>query len=140
MTDQSPAAEQMPLDAPEDAQEPAQATEGQVTTITQAEAAGQQDTSEDGLVPPGATAYAPGHTVPPEHQVLHLEAYLASQFPDEVHRTNYQVPETPVDTAIRLLSGLHAQVAVTNPQARCPEQYCNKPVGHRDAHGWVHFG
>jgi hypothetical protein len=133
--------DETPAQTEQQSQEETEVPESQVTTISPSEAAGQHDTSEDSLVPPGGMAYVPGQPAEaPEQQVERLDAYLTDQFPHEVGRTNYQVPETPVGTAIRLLDGMHAQVAMSDPTARCSEQFCNKPAQHRDAHGWIHFG
>lgn len=68
-----------------------------------------------------------------------LQGFLEEHFPDEVTRSNLQHPEGPVEVAIRLLTGLHAQKPPTQVE-RCPAEYCNKPVNHREAHGWVHYG
>src|SRR5262245_58076677 len=125
----------------ESPQQEAVAPQGNGVSISPIEVAGQQETAEDSLVPPGAEPHYPQQpSEAPEVQVGHLEAFLADQFPDEVGRTNYQVPETPVATAIRLLTGLHAQAVMTTPGARCTEPYCNKNAGHKDAHGWIHYG
>ena len=75
----------------------------------------------------------------PPHQVRRLRDYLDSAFPGAA------LPgEHPADTAIRLLRGLSAQPGPHQVaealKPRCGEQYCNKPVGHLDEHGWVNYG
>lgn len=105
------------------------------------ETAGQTETSDDNLVPPGAQAYPQGlGTADDSAEVSRLAMFLAVNFPDEVNRTNVQVPESPVDVAIRLLTGLHAHTANAEPDVRCAQEFCNKPQGHTDVHGWVHYG
>lgn len=99
--------------------------------------AGQTETAEDSFTAPGSE---PLETLSPEQEVDVLEGYLRESFPEEFRRTNRQVPETPVEIAIRLLAGLHAHVAAGSPDVRCQERFCNKARGHTDAHGWVHFG
>lgn len=110
---------------------PASTSRGEVASTT--------PTAEDNLVAPGT----PEEPAPvPEfdrYELQRLEDFLTDSFPTEVGRTNRQRPETAVDTAIRLLAGLHAHVPPTQVD-RCPESYCNKARGHRDACGWVHYG
>lgn len=72
-------------------------------------------------------------------QVTDLVLFLQDAFPEEIGLSNRQVPERPVDTAIRLLKGLSA----TSPSAvvvRCGEAYCNQPEGHSGDHGMVNYG
>lgn len=93
------------------------------------------ETSTDNLVPPGMeTHVAP--EVDPWVQTAKLATFLETSFPEEIDLSNRQQPETPVDTAIRLLQGF---VAKTPPSqvSRCTESYCNRAAGHTDAHGWV---
>lgn len=101
------------------------------------EIGGTHETAESDLVPPGAH----GHEIDnpdPDAEIARLRSYLEERFPDQVDLSNRQVPESPVDIAIRLLSG-YASV-VTNRGARCDHEYCNKPQSHTDAHGWIHYG
>lgn len=105
--------------------------------ITHGEIAGVHETAADNYEAPGQTTHeVTGHEASAELDRLHL--WLAQHFPDEVTRTNTQQPEGPVDLAIRLLSGLSASVPPSQ-QERCTESYCNKPAGHTDIHGWVHY-
>lgn len=102
----------------------------------------QTDTTEDSFVPPGATAY------PPEDyliksvgddailQVTALADFLVENFPDEINPSNRQVPETPVDTAVRLLLALSATQKAF-PGKRCQAAYCNRPESHDGPCGWV---
>lgn len=103
------------------------------------ETAGQTETSDDNLIPPGAEPFRLGEGASYSAQVLRLEAFLAERFPDEVGRSNYQRQENAVETAIRLLTGLHAHTPPTQVE-RCTAEFCNKPRNHTDIHGWVHFG
>lgn len=111
--------------------EPTQPTTGQTV-----------DTASDGLVPPGADAYGPEEVESsgdPIFEVAKLATFLEDTFPEERNRSNRQVPESPVDTAIRLLQALSAS-APLSALPRCGEEYCNKPQGHGEVHGWVHNG
>lgn len=103
------------------------------------ETAGQTETSDDNYLAPGQVSHKP-KTGLDEDQIEDLRVFLAEHFPQEVGRSNLQVVERPVDTAIRLLTGLHAHRANSVTVERCSTQYCNKPSSHRDAHGWVHYG
>lgn len=112
-------------------EQPTQATSGQTT-----------DTSVDGLVPPGAEDYQHDvleETGDPIFQVAKLASFLDERFPGERSRSNRQAPETPADTAIRLLQSLSASAPLSALE-RCAEAYCNKPSDHEDEHGWVHNG
>lgn len=96
------------------------------------------ETSADNLIPPGAV----GHE-PPSYdawvQTATLAHFLEENFPEEIIRTNLQQPETPVDTAMRLLLALSSQTPPSQVQ-RCTEPYCNRNAGHHGDHGWVHAG
>lgn len=105
-------------------------------STTRQETAGQVETSNDNLVPPGQITHE--HILyDAESQVEALASFLAEHFPGEVALTNRQVPEAPVETAMRLLMGRQARADA--PTTRCPEMFCNKAVGHSDVHGWVHY-
>lgn len=104
--------------------------------ITHGEAAGVTDTSTDSLVPPLASPLEGTPTADPGGEVDRLTQFLFDRFPGEMDRTNRQVAETPVDVAIRLLSALSGQGTSIE---RCDREYCNKPRGHQDLHGWVHY-
>jgi hypothetical protein len=106
-------------------------------STTRQETAGQTETSNDSLLAPGNEEHVP---LTAEAEVEVLEAFLREEFPEEFKRTNRQVPESPVEIAIRMLQALHAHVAAGAPDVRCAETFCNKPNGHTDSHGWVHFG
>lgn len=109
--------------------EPTQPTSGQTT-----------ETAVDGLVPPGATDYAEQEeTGDPIFEITKLASFLDDAFPGERSRSNRQVPEPVVDTAIRLLQSLSA-AAPLSVLSRCPQEYCNRPEGHEGDHGWVHNG
>lgn len=109
-----------------------------VPEITQGEAAGVTETSADGLTPPGAPTSAPGQVpLSPQEEIEGLDRFLRTRFPGERERTNRQVPETAVQTAVRLLQALAARTPPTLVQ-RCQEEFCNQPAGHRGLHGWVH--
>lgn len=110
---------------------PASTSHGEVATTT--------PTADDNFTAPGTPEEPAPVAEFDRYELQRLEDYLKDRFPTEVGRTNRQRPETPVDTALRLLEGLHAHVPPTQVQ-RCQEAYCNKPQGHRDSHGWVHFG
>lgn len=72
-----------------------------------------------------------------EQQVARLEAYLNENFPAEMSAPpGSPDADTPTDVAIRLLTRLSAS-AHPGRVTRCDEQFCNKPFGHTDAHGWV---
>jgi hypothetical protein len=93
----------------------------------------QTETSDDNFIPPGATS----NSMVADHAVLQvtkLAGFLVENFPDEVALTNRQVPETPVDTAIRLLLSWSAKSPAI---VRCQVDYCNKAVNHQGEHGWV---
>jgi hypothetical protein len=104
----------------------------------------QTDTTTDSLVPPGAEAYEHAwHVVANEHvaeqavlQVTKLADFLVENFPDEINPSNRQVPETPVDTAVRLLLAFSATNRATQVKW-CPETYCNRTRGHGGPCGWV---
>lgn len=95
----------------------------------------QTETSDDNLIPEGQVT----HISVADHailQVTKLAGFLIEFYPDEVALTNRQVPETPADTAIRLILSLSA-TAPRSALQRCQEDSCNKVHGHADVHGWV---
>lgn len=104
------------------------------------ENAGQTDTTTDGVIPPGAVSYEHDEeSGEPTFEIARLAAFLDTSFPEEMTRSNRQVPESPVDVAIRLLQALSAS-APPHVLERCGEEYCNQPQGHRGEHGVVHSG
>jgi hypothetical protein len=101
---------------------------------------GTTDTAIDAVIPPGAESFEQGtETGDPNFALAKLASFLEDFFPEEVRRTNVQVPDSPVDVAIRLLQGLSAS-APLSALPRCSEDYCNQPQGHSSEHGWVHNG
>lgn len=61
-----------------------------------------------------------------------LHNFLMLNYPAEFGRQNRQVPESAVEIAMRLLSG------VTNTRTPvCQAPYCNLPLNHQSDHGWV---
>jgi hypothetical protein len=116
-----------------DHQIPAQVTSGQTV-----------DTTEDGLpatapafMQHGAPISDPGEALRNPHaaDLNRLNSFLMERFPQQMSRTNRPIQETPVDTAIRLLSGLSS----TGVFARCTESYCNLPEAHDGDHGFVQY-
>lgn len=102
------------------------------------------DTSEDGAVVAApefmrhnAPIADPGEALRNPHaaEVNKLNTFLMQKFPREVARTNRQAPESPVDAAIRLLSGMAAGTAYS----RCETEYCNLPKNHDGDHGFVNY-
>lgn len=108
----------------------------QAPAISHGEIAEVHDTSSPDAVAPLQETHAYRST-DPQQEVERLDTFLAEHFPEELTRTNVQQPESTVDIAIRLLTALAAKVPPSQ-QERCTDQYCNKPFGHRDIHGWVH--
>lgn len=111
-----------------DSEQPTQVTSGQTA-----------ETSADNLTPVGAPDYSVDDVDDPTFQVVKLATWLEENFPQERSRSNRQVPESPVDTAIRLLQALSAS-APLSVLPRCGEPYCNRPESHEGEHGWVHNG
>lgn len=61
-----------------------------------------------------------------------LHNFLMLNYPTEFGRSNYNRPESAVEIAMRLLSGVqNTRVAV------CQSSYCNLPMHHQGDHGWV---
>jgi len=117
-------------------------TEQPASTLHVDNQPGTQDTSEDSFLAPGQDLLdwwlAEDPDQDPEYylkQVQKLATWLETNFGDEVHRTNVQRPETPVDLAIRLMAGFAHSSGLVE---RCDTEYCNKPKGHTDPHGIVH--
>lgn len=102
---------------------------------TQPTTGGVVDTTEGDLVPPGMTTHQRIADDAIE-QVTRLSGFLVKYFPEEIDLSNRQVPETPVDTATRLLLGFISKIPPGQLE-RCPAEYCNKPKDHQDVHGWV---
>lgn len=116
-----------------DNQVPAQATSGQ-TTDTTAEA---PEVQLPGFMSHGAPIVDPGEALrnPYAADVNRLNNFLMEKFPQQMSMTNRSKKETPVDAAIRLLSGL----ATGGAFVRCATEYCNLPAQHDGDHGFVHF-
>ncbi len=97
------------------------------------------DTSNDVLTPPGAEVFdlPEFETGNPTFEIAKLAAFIDETFPRELDRTNTQVPDSPVDVAIRLLMRLSA-TAGPHAITRCDQEYCNRPQGHTGDCGIVH--
>lgn len=95
------------------------------------------DTTADSFIPPGVTDRLV--EMDAADQVEALTQFLDRNFPGEMQRSNRQVPELPVETAMRLLLGLAGKANLTSAR-RCDEPFCNKNAGHADVHGMVHYG
>lgn len=106
---------------------------------TQATSGAVHDTTAEGspLATPSAPISDPGEALRNPHagEVNRLNSFLMRSFPEAMGRTNRQAPESPVDVAIRLLSGLSA----TGVHPRCPAEYCNLPAQHDGEHGYVNY-
>lgn len=102
-------------------------------STSRGETAGQTETSNDNFTAPGHQQQ--GWQVSLPDQEDRLTAFLADRFPQEVGPT-----ETPIETAVRLLTGLSAHRANRQDAPRCSRPFCNKPDGHLDGCGWVHYG
>lgn len=96
--------------------------------MSHVERASTHETSTDSFRAPMTEEHP---TDDPVAQVARLSDYLWSHFPDEMARTNTQLPEAPADVAIRLISSLHASTPPTVVR-RCDQPYCNQPYGHTD--------
>ncbi len=111
-----------------------------MTDTSTQDIAGQTETSNDNLIPPGAEAY---EALPefeegnPTFEIARLAAFLDQTFPGEMDRTNVQVPDGPVAVAIRLLQSLSV-TAHPSVLPRCGQEYCNQPQGHLTEHGVIH--
>lgn len=100
------------------------------------ENASNHDTTQDSFIPPGVTDEQVESDA--ADQLETLIKFLDNHFPGEMQRTNRQVPETPVQTTMRLMLGLSGKANLT-AVTRCDEQYCNKTQGHAGVHGMVHY-
>lgn len=114
----------------QDHQVPTQATSGQ-----------SADTTEENpslAMPHGAPIADPAEAMhnPYAADVNRLNNFLMTRFPRQMSKTSRPVQESPVDAAIRLLSGL--ATSGTGVQ-RCPEEYCNLPANHDADHGYVNY-
>lgn len=118
----------------QDNQVPSQATSGQT-----------HDTTEDNVrlnmpefMRHNAPISDPGEALrnPYAGEINKLNSFLMEKFPDQMKLSNRQKNESPVDTAIRLLSG--ASTAGMNIQ-RCGEEYCNLPKNHDGDHGYINY-
>jgi hypothetical protein len=102
-----------------------------------------QDTSEEvPTIAPDFTrvtgsAADPGEAIrnPLQAELNKLRTFLMTAYPREMHRAVLTRAESPVDVAIRLLKGLSA----IQGGAKCSSEYCNLPVNHDGAHGFVNF-
>lgn len=94
------------------------------------------DTTEDNFSAPGSRPGVATSAGDNEFHVLRLATFLRENFPHQVGRTDGVSTEHPVDVAMRLLQGLTSSQPAGE---RCHDQYCNKPVGHSDDHGWVEY-
>jgi hypothetical protein len=106
---------------------------------TQATSGAVQETTSDigGYMVKGAPIADPAEALrnPYAAEINRLNTFLMTTFPRATGGHNRQMAETPVDVAIRLLSGLSA----TGVYARCPSEYCNKPEHHDGEHGVVNY-
>ncbi len=105
---------------------------------TQVTSGGVVDTTNDSFVAPGNEPLPQTDSEgnpsldDPAYDNLNIDRlrdFLEARFPHEMGLTNTQVPESPVDVAIRLLTQFHA-TSMSVP--RCETSYCNKPKGHVD--------
>lgn len=113
---------------------PTQLTSGQVADTTEE----VPQLRMDGYMQHGAPISDPGEAMRNPHaaEVNRLNSFLMSKFPRQMDRTNRPQQESPVDAAIRLLSGL---ATAGTGLVRCAEQYCNLPQNHDGNHGFVNF-
>lgn len=98
------------------------------------------DTSEDNAaleLPHGAPASDPGQVLNNPHlaELQRLHNFLMLNYPSEMGRTNRQTAESPVEVAMRLLSGTSHTT-----KTPCSQPYCNLPADHGGDHGWVQSG
>lgn len=103
---------------------------------TMATSGGTHDTTEDNaqLVLPKPPTDDPGEALSNPHvaDLNRLHNFLIVNYPNEFNRTNRQKPETAVEIAMRLLSGVGTSRVPT-----CQSPYCNLPNNHQGDHGWV---
>lgn len=118
----------------QDNQVPTQATSGQTADTTEE----TPRLNMPDYMQHGAPIADPGEALRNPHaaELNRLNSFLMTRFPAETKLQNRQKPETPVDTAIRLLSGLGTQGTGIK---RCGEEYCNLPESHDGDHGYVQF-
>ena len=116
-----------------DNQVPTQTTSGQTTDTSHVEVPAVPVLGHH-----GAPIADPGEALrnPYAAELNRLHSFLMTRFPRQMNRSNTQLPESPVDAAIRLLSGLGT---AGTGIVRCPEQYCNLPKDHDGDHGFVTY-
>ncbi len=114
--------------AADGSQVPSQVTSGYV-----------QDTSDEVPVTQaaGTPMNDPGTALrdPNAAELNKLHTYLMTAYPQEMTRSNVVKQESPVDVAIRLLSGF----GVVTGSNRCPAEYCNLPANHDGDHGFISY-
>lgn len=113
--------------AADGSQVPSQVTSGYV-----------QDTSDEIPVRlSGAPISDPGEALrnPYAGELNKLQTFLMTAFPQEMNRSNTVKLESPVDVAIRLLTGM----GVVTGSNRCPAEYCNLPANHDGDHGFISY-
>ena len=96
------------------------------------------DTTEDNAqlqFPPAAhPVHSPAEVLndPRLGDLNRLHNFLMINYPTEFGRSHANRPESAVEIAMRLLSGVqNTRVAV------CQAPYCNLPLNHQSDHGWV---
>ena len=106
------------------------------TEPTQSTSGATAETSDFDTLPMGMNSHL-ATFVSNDKQISALVEFLQGTFPAEVALSNRQVPETPVATAIRLLTGFQATVTSAAMQ-RCPAEYCNRtPHSIDEPHEWI---
>lgn len=68
-------------------------------------------------------------------EINKLNTFLMTAFPREMSRSNVTAPQSPVDVAIRLLTGMGSVSA----GAKCSVEYCNLQANHDGDHGYVNY-
>lgn len=121
-----PGEEKAAQDTPKAPEEPQPSAE-RVTTQT-------DTTSADSVSPLPAVTKSGA----PPMQVKRIREYLDEEFPAS-QDLNRPEGEHPADTLIRIARHQREALRALQREARCTEQYCNKPAGHSDEHGWVNY-
>ena len=122
-----PGEEQVDQETPEVTEDP-QPTAERVTT--------QTDTTSADAVSPLPTTTKSGA---PPMQIKRVKEYLDEEVPAS-QDPNRPEGEHPADTLIRIVRQQREALRAIQREARCSEQYCNKPAEHGDEHGWVNYG